>query len=66
MSNSIIRVQKDGKFYNIPLLPSERKTLMDSIAEANTQIQALTERNEFLEDLVAELAVQVYSTPPNA
>lgn len=32
----------------------------------NSQIQALTERNEFLEDLIAELAVQVYSTPPNA
>lgn len=28
--------------------------------------QALTERNEFLEDLIAELAVQVYSTPPSA
>lgn len=31
-----------------------------------SQIQALTERNEFLEDLIAELAVQVYSTPPSA
>lgn len=31
----------------------------------NAQIQALTERNEFLENLIAELAVQVYSTPPN-
>lgn len=31
----------------------------------SSQIQALTERNEFLEDLIAELAVQVYSTPPN-
>lgn len=31
----------------------------------NSQIQALTERNEFLEDLIADLAVQVYSTPPN-
>lgn len=30
------------------------------------QIQALTERNEFLEDLIAELAVQAYSTPPSA
>lgn len=32
----------------------------------SSQIQALTERNEFLEDLIAELAVQVYSTPPSA
>lgn len=32
----------------------------------DSQIQALTERNEFLEDLIAELAVQVYSTPPSA
>lgn len=31
-----------------------------------SQIQALTERNEFLEDLIAELAVQVYTTPPSA
>lgn len=31
----------------------------------SSQIQALVERNEFLEDLIAELAVQVYSTPPN-
>lgn len=30
------------------------------------KIQALTERNEFLEDLIAELAVQVYATPPSA
>lgn len=32
----------------------------------NAQIQALTERNEFLEDLIAELAVQAYSKTPNA
>lgn len=32
---------------------------------SNAKIQALTERNEFLEDLIAELAVQIYSTPPN-
>lgn len=32
----------------------------------NAQIQALTERNEFLEDLIAELAVQAYSKTSNA
>lgn len=32
----------------------------------NAQIQALTERNEFLEDLIAELAIQAYSKSPNA
>lgn len=32
----------------------------------NAQIQALTERNEFLEDLIAELAVQAYSKASNA
>lgn len=37
-----------------------------SLKEKNAQIQALTERNEFLEDLIAELAVQVYATPPSA
>lgn len=31
-----------------------------------SQIQALTERNEFLEDLIAELAVQAYSKSPSA
>ena len=31
-----------------------------------SQSKALTERNEFLEDLIAELAVQVYITPPSA
>lgn len=31
-----------------------------------SQIQALSSRNEFLEDLIAELAVQVYTTPPSA
>lgn len=30
------------------------------------KIQALTERNEFLEDLIAELAVQAYSKSPSA
>lgn len=32
----------------------------------SAQIQALTERNEFLEDLIAELAVQAYSKASNA
>lgn len=31
-----------------------------------SKIQALTERNEFLENLIAELAVQAYSKSPNA
>lgn len=30
-----------------------------------SQIQALTERNEFLENLIAELAVQAYSKTPS-
>lgn len=46
-----------------------QEKVMFSMAEQlnvkDAQIQALTERNEFLEDLIAELAVQVYSTPPN-
>ena len=41
-------------------------TLFTAIGKKDAQIQALTERNEFLEDLVAELAVQVYTTPPSA
>lgn len=48
---------------------SFQEKVMFSMAEQlnvkDAQIQALTERNEFLEDLIAELAVQVYSTPPN-
>lgn len=40
--------------------------LITSLNVKDSQIQALTERNEFLEDLIAELAVQVYSTPPSA
>ena len=39
--------------------------MLKAIEVKDAQIQALTERNEFLEDLIAELAVQVYSTPPN-
>lgn len=31
-----------------------------------SKIQALTERNEFLENLIAELAVQAYSKSPSA
>ena len=31
-----------------------------------SQSQALTERNEFLEDLIAELAIQAYSKSPSA
>lgn len=42
-------------------------TLMSSQLDIkNAQIQALTERNEFLEDLIAELAVQAYSKSPSA
>ncbi len=40
---------------------------MIKVAEIkNAQIKALTERNEFLEDLIAELAVQAYSKSPSA
>lgn len=39
--------------------------ISSALSIKNSQIQALTERNEFLEDLIAELAVQVYTTPPN-
>lgn len=48
--------------------PEELYTARFSIAldEKNAQIQALTERNEFLEDLIAELAVQAYSKSPSA
>ena len=41
-------------------------SMVEQLNVKNAQIQALTERNEFLEDLIAELAVQVYSTPPSA
>lgn len=47
----------------------QEKVMFSMVGQLNVkdaQIQALTERNEFLEDLIAELAVQVYSTPPSA
>ena len=47
-----------------------QEKVMFSMAEQlnakDAQIQALTERNEFLEDLIAELAVQAYSKSPSA
>lgn len=42
--------------------PSPEKTEEIRLA---SQIQALTERNEFLENLIAELAVQAYSKTPS-
>lgn len=42
------------------------KAMVKAVEVKDAQIQALTERNEFLEDLIAELAVQVYTTPPSA
>lgn len=55
-----VEVEIDGKRVYEPT-PSKKEELQKS-----SQIQALTERNEFLEDLIAELAVQVYATPPSA
>lgn len=39
---------------------------LSQLSVASAEIQALTERNEFLEDLIAELAVQAYSKTSNA
>lgn len=39
---------------------------LSQLSVQNSQIQALTERNEFLEDLIAELAVQAYSKSSSA
>ena len=50
-------------------LEFQHKILTSMAGQLNVkdaQIQALTERNEFLEDLVAELAVQAYSKSPSA
>lgn len=47
-----------------------QEKMLNAMAKAieikDSQIQALTERNEFLEDLIAELAVQAYSESPSA
>lgn len=59
--------------YLVEEISLEEAELRDSILECNkkleikeAKIQALTERNEFLEDLIAELAVQAYSKSPSA
>ena len=47
----------------------EYKTIQEAASRSALlafQLAAVIQRNEFLEDLIAELAVQVYSTPPNA
>ena len=54
-----VEVEENGVRKHKPTSEKEEEIRLAS------QIQALTERNEFLEDLIAELAVQVYSTPPN-
>ncbi len=54
-------IQKELKFH------VQAMTLMASqLNIKDSQIQALTERNEFLENLIAELAVQAYSKSPSA
>lgn len=54
-------IQKELEFH------VQAMTLMSSQLDVkDAQIQALTERNEFLEDLIAELAVQAYSKSPSA
>lgn len=54
-------IQKELEFH------VQAMALMSSQLDVkDAQIQALTERNEFLEDLIAELAVQAYSKSPNA
>lgn len=50
-------------------LEFQHKILTSMAGQLNAkdaQIQALTERNEFLENLIAELAVQAYSKSPSA
>lgn len=41
-------------------------SMVEQLNVKDAQIQALTERNEFLEDLIAELAIQAYSKSPSA
>lgn len=50
----------------IPATDSNVERLVAEQSVVDAQIQALTERNEFLEDLIAELAIQAYSKSPSA
>lgn len=64
-----VTIIKNGRPTKVEHLESDeiRAAIFSSLTALHaSQIQALTERNEFLEDLIAELAVQVYATPPSA
>lgn len=55
-----VEVEEDGVRKYKPTAEKEEEIRLVS------RIQALTERNEFLENLIAELAVQAYSKSPSA
>lgn len=68
-----IQIDSDSRDKLVSVLtPSEEEqrqmqsAMVVDASVKSSQIQALTERNEFLEDLIAELAVQVYTAPPSA
>lgn len=67
-----IAIWADSGYKCVPV-ENESEVILDAVTGLSasmtikdSQIKALTERNEFLEDLIAELAVQAYSKTPNA
>lgn len=61
-----VEVEEDGKRVYRPTTETVEKLRREAVLEAeNTllkaQVQALSDRNEFVEDCMAEMAMQVYA-----
>ena len=57
-----VEVEVDGKrVYQITESEKERLRLIDENKMLKLQLQAVTERNDFIEDCIAEIAMSVYN-----
>ena len=67
-ANTVTEVTLDEEAYNASLIPDEKpdapQTQIEQLQQENkllkAQIQAQTERSDFVEDCIAEMAIQVY------
>lgn len=58
-------IVRDGKSWIVLAQKSEQKKMFEALKSENfmlkAQIQAMSDRNDFIEDCIAEMAMQVYA-----
>lgn len=58
--NGILKVTKNGDLYRMPV-PEPQPEPINEMALMKAQIEALSAQNDFLEECIVEMAMEVYS-----